>query len=416
MECRFCKADCTNDYMSPSGRHIVCLKCFKEKYFTCPVDYKTHSRSAGVLCGYTKKLVYRKNIEPRKCSFCESDFFSLSSDRCTYIDGMDTKQICHKCDTKHKRSFGSCEFCGKHFVKDKSMYSKMTPEYVSCDRCFEKSLPLKFTSVASLDGVGRTVGVEVECEPTVDSQIEMAKWMYRGGHMVTGTTDESLRGRYRVEYVSPIMRESNYEDWLDEFGDRIDARVYNRCGLHVHVSTADFTWSDINHLMMHCRNFEANYYSKIVSPSRVIYFNGEQNNAGLPMPLPREFGKLYGRKSDMMIALYGERNLLNSIKQNKRANDGRGPRYNGAIHRYQWLNIHGHFFKKAVEIRLHHGTTDKEKIRNWIALWLSVVRNVKQMGNEAAYTHPAEFLPDNLKHYYEGRMDGFKGWRIPTHI
>jgi len=198
-----------------------------------------------------------------------------------------------------------------------------------CDNCLVKKFPITFPGIKHIHGIGRQIGIEVECEPTLSSQVEMCNWFSgRKKHMLTAGIDNSLRGRYPVEYKSPILHESNFRNWLKGFSRRIDGRVYNRCGLHIHLSTDDYSWYDINLLMRYCHKYES-YFTSIVSPSRQLSNSG--NNAGLPAGILSEFGTLFHSKSELLKYLYGDPSSLYRRETgekpllNRRANESQGP-------------------------------------------------------------------------------------------
>ena len=311
-----------------------------------------------------------------------------------------------------KSSIAMCTMCGHRFWSDGSRWKELDDidkVAVSCNRCFRRgSLPIKFSGVKEITGEGRKIGIEIECEPSVNDQIRMFKW--RDRHkvaQVNGTIDTSLRGPYRVEYTSPILRESNFEDWLDTVGSKLtDAKVYNRCGLHFHISTDDASWFELNRLMRYCYIWQ-DTFAAMVSPSRLPQVASD--HSGRPLVLPPEFIHLHSSKENLLRTLYGS--LVHASQENlkgsKRANDQNGPKYPGCIHRYQWLNVHGHWYKGAIEIRLHQGTTNVSKIKRWIWLWLSIIDRVFAGCEDS----PLVLAPKHIEQYYRQRISVFSEMR-----
>lgn len=311
-----------------------------------------------------------------------------------------------------------CVWCGAHFVPQKntnllrslnkkeialhgSHDARMAVAKVNniCHGCLCNMFPLVYDQLPEIDGVGRTIGIEIECNPTLESQNKLVSWMVGGQHMVGGGIDNSLRGAFPAEFKSPILHESNYEVWVNDLCEKLEATVYNRCGLHIHIGTHDFKWIDISRLMAYCSRWEK-YFFSLVSRSRRVA-NGAAEGAGLPQKLPEGFADAFLEEEDLMMYLYGKKKLTQDELANRRANDQDGPRYEGAIHRYQWANFHGHFHKMAVEIRLHHGTTNPTKIKNWIEFWLCIFDFVKSGGDLSK--HPREVIPVHLRSYYDER-------------
>lgn len=256
----------------------------------------------------------------------------------------------------------------------------------------------------------RTIGIEIECEPTPISQIRMMAWHPERYSAINIGTDGSLRGPYPVEYTSPILHECNYTEWLEEFSKRIDAKVYNRCGLHIHVGTKDMSWAEINQIGAYCYRYEAFFFS-MVSPSRHPTLH--EGPAGCPRFLPQQYGFIFPNKASFLTMLYGRRvnfdyeQSIVRLRHSKRCNDT-GVNYpGGLINRYYWLNLHGHFFKRAIEIRLHQGTVNKDKIANWIQLWLNLIPKISSPSN---FEHnPYDLMPVHLRKYYVMRSRTLHG-------
>ena len=341
-----------------------------------------------------------------KCGQCKKDFIARNP---TCIDNG---YLCNPCAVGHGVN---CQNCGSTY-KDNELMGKLislgmeTRVHGFCVNCITASLPFTYHSHAKLEGLGRTAGIEVECDPTVQSQIDLALWGDKE-HMVTGITDGSLRGKYQCEFVSPILRESNYEWWLSELGKRLRAGVYIRCGLHIHVGTTNdkgerYSWYEMNNLMRYLKLYEGFFFS-IVSPSRRIpdVLNG--NNAGLPVTLP-DIPKFSNRET-LLDWCYGPERTLKDvgrkIHETKRCND-RNVHYNGHLNRYQWANFHGHWFKGAIEIRLHQGTANVEKMRNWMEAWFNWIPHAAQ--DDSKWQHPMKVLPKHLELYYLERIKKFK--------
>lgn len=337
----------------------------------------------------------------RKCASC-GKAYTVSGGQQTMSETM-----CFECQVKKGCS---CQNCGKPFTPNpqiRSMLMLGIDKYIYgyCPACVEKSLPFVYHGKKEVEGTGRTVGVEVECEPTVGSQLELAMWGDKE-HMVTGITDGSLRGKFPCEFVSPILHESNYEWWLGEFGKRLNAVVYMRCGLHIHIGTQEFGWFEMNNLMRYLKKYEQFFFS-VVSPSRRLPEVVNGNNAGLPVTLP-DIPAFHSRE-DLLDWCYGRSRVKQSIGSNihktKRCND-RGAKYDGNLNRYQWANFHGHWFKGAIEIRIHQGTSNVQKIANWMEFWFNIIPHAALP--EEKWKHPLKVIPKHLEVYYLDRIERFK--------
>jgi len=305
--------------------------------------------------------------------------------------------------------FIKCGYCRGFWKEDEGfeLSRDLKLNYPTCNSCLEDGhgFPVYYNGKPKHVGVGRTIGIEIECEPTVRSQIDILHWIdsKTREHMATAEEDNSLRGKQKVEYTSPILSESTYEEWLHEMCSRLKANVYNRCGLHIHLGSNDLSWLDLARIGMYCKVYEP-FFSTLVSPSRhpALMTDG----SGRPLVLPRSFLILPTTKREFLIRLYGTYpvyDYTNHVRVilNRRANDQNGPRYTGCIHRYLWVNFQSHFYRRTVEIRLHQGTVNETKIRNWIRLWLQIISAV-QRGD---MRHPYKIVSEDLKCYYTHRAE-----------
>jgi hypothetical protein len=238
----------------------------------------------------------------------------------------------------------------------------------------------------------RTVGVEIEGAWSVGAA--NALW----GMPTTGIKkDGSLRGADSFEVVSPILKSSNYQIWLDKIPwDGLD--LYSRAGIHVWFGTRDKNWTAINKLLFYCATHEREF-SSIVSPTRKLL--PKRDYTGKPMKITW-IPAIYSTKNGFLRSLYGlsgndllhERGL-SRMQFSKRANDREGHKYPGPINRTWWFNVHPHFgTRKAIEIRLLHTTNVKEVVEAWVELWLSLIDSVCDMSiNDLRSTGVAELAP-----------------------
>ena len=367
---------------------MLCKSCVPKYTFTCHITkekFVSTQPKKLYTGGYRRRSsrLYDKKLSPAGFDIARKDKKYKTCYRCKGIF-LASKQIIVPDDYDEYGLNAKCPFCALGYM------------------------PFQFNSIGQLYGCGRTIGVEFECEPTPEAQMRAYSWRGDDGlHLVTGKRDGSLRGHYPAEFVSPILHESNYEDWVDKFCSIMDATVYNRCGLHIHLGTNDFSWHDINKLMRYCYMFQPVFASMVARSRRPT---DTTDGSGRPMALPVAFATMYLNKNAMLHALYGPQEFRGgdggqcALQTNFRANDQHGPRYPGCIHRYQWLNVHGHAYKRAIEVRLHHGTTNATKTQNWIALWLHVLNHVSTLPI-SKHKHPFDYIPEYLKCYYRKRIE-----------
>lgn len=309
--------------------------------------------------------------------------------------------ICSLCENEVDSSMVNFNHIGEFY---KSNGERVCADYV-CERCAIENRIIPIKSSTPIYGTGRTVGIEIECNPTMDAfkilPLKNCDIKY----------DRSLRG-HSAEIVSPVLSESNYEEWIDDIcSTLLGSFVYKRCGLHVWIGTKDLSWMDAQNLLQYSIKWQR-YFERIVSPSRKLH--SEKSPSGSPMLIP--YIPRSQTKSGFLYALYGSfgKNLMSKrgvsmMKNSKRCNDSE-VYYNGPITRYWWLNIHGHFHRKAVEFRLHQGTTNKTKITNWVKFCMQIVERASISQN--INTEPLSLVSCDIASYYRQRSEKLHSWLV----
>lgn len=302
--------------------------------------------------------------------------------------------ICSICGNKVDSSMADFNREGEFYT---SGGEKINADYV-CESCAieGKIIPIKNSS--PIKGIGRTIGIEIECNPPMSALKVLPNINCDIKY------DRSLRG-HSAEIVSPVLSESNYEEWIDEVCSALSGSfVYKRCGLHVWIGTKDLSWIEIQNLLQYSIKWQ-NYFEKIVSPSRKLH--SEKRVSGSPMLIPNI--RMSQTKVGFLYSLYGAfgRGLMfnrrvSMMRNSKRCNDSE-VYYDGPITRYWWLNIHGHFHRKAVEFRLHQGTTNKTKITNWVKFCMQIVERASISQN--INTEPLSLVSYDIASYYRQRSE-----------
>lgn len=346
--------------------------------------------------------VTEKNHYARRCAVTQEIFYS--SARVKFSKKGE--------DLMRRKDISLCSSCGKPAKPGDSMVQAGN---MVCMSCAQESGSIYYDGCPQPPGTGRTIGVELELEVCPDGQLKVQKipgvdvqasdMLKRPVTMnlppVSAHEDGSLRGKHPVEYVSPILHESNYVGWLSNLCNAIkgNTRVYSRAGLHAHFGTSDFSWLDILKLGCHAQQYER-LYASMVAPSRW------NNNFVTHLPDFIYASKFIHSKADFMLWFYGKKCIGRDGKKSRRANEMQNRAFpNGVVHRYQWLNLHSHVFRRTVEVRLHHATAQEEKIANWCALWLNVINHIGSGGDWAA--SPLDLASGDLRVYYQRRMDKF---------
>lgn len=181
----------------------------------------------------------------------------------------------------------------------------------------------------------------------------------------TVVTDGSLpQGGYEIN-TAPARGDA----FLDEIAAitaalRTDkAGVTNACGLHVHVDARDMKAYQLRNLVRLYAALEPLLFG-VVAPSRSSSSYSKPCAAEFLMTFAGKKDK-HGIKKDIAETCYGVGTLDNkahAFKHYRLSHYGEGTR------RYYALNLHSYFFRGTVEFRMHHGTTDREKITNWALL------------------------------------------------
>jgi hypothetical protein len=169
--------------------------------------------------------------------------------------------------------------------------------------------------------------------------------------------DRSL-GRGGIEIRSPRLSGFKGEQLIRFITNRLDkycAKVNRSCGLHIHLDTADVI------SVIHLRNLWALYLAfedvlfSLLPPSRRgnryclalrRYFHAQEI---LESPTRERLEEIWYRARDSE-----EVSKLKVIKSHSS--------------RYIGLNLHSLFHANHAEIRYHSGTTDPEKILQWVNL------------------------------------------------
>lgn len=226
--------------------------------------------------------------------------------------------------------------------------------------------------------LGRTVGIEMEMNTTTTAGATLSEQAIReaiapvvGRRLGTGrgyfhsngrTWDVKSDGSCGWEVASPALT-------LDDEGDNAELRgvcdaltnvrpmVNRQCGLHVHVDCRDFNWDDMRRLIALWARYEPFFFS-LCPPSR------RRNQYCAPVRRTEWAGQDSGNWSEMNAA-------INASTETEFA---RHARTSG---RYTALNTSGWWTNGRVEFRLHSGTVNYVKIRNWTKLLCAIVARAK---------------------------------------
>ena len=194
-------------------------------------------------------------------------------------------------------------------------------------------------------------------------QIVHTGYSHNNGRVWECKTD----GSCGYEFTTPILT-------LDEEGDNAllkaacDAlktfrpRIDRNCGFHLHVSCRnavgqrDWTWQDLQRFLALWSRYEP-YLFEMLPPSR------KNNQYCAPVNKTTWTGNAHS-------TFAGVREALNTTSEQRFRS------LLGGRSRYHSLNIAHFWIRGSIEFRMHSGTVDYVKIRNWTKLILAMVARV----------------------------------------
>ena len=185
------------------------------------------------------------------------------------------------------------------------------------------------------------------------SDCDSSKWRLK--------TDSSVSGHgYGLEVVSPILQgEQGYKDLmlvLDSINNT-GATINRTCGLHVHVGVSN--WK-----IKHFRNLYKRYCKFEQAIDSVMPTSRRMSNNSYCRSTVSSFTHNDNLKNafDVIDSLRNARSISRHIGT-----------------RYTKLNIDSFWKHGTIEFRHHAGTTDTDKIANWLKLVMTMVQAADQM-------------------------------------
>lgn len=236
-----------------------------------------------------------------------------------------------------------------------------------------------------------TIGVEIECY-NINKDLIIAALQRRGIKAIaTGYNhrdskehyklghDGSIAGNDTCEVVSPILKNLSSLKEVCEVINEAGAKVNRSCGLHVHFGAAKFTLGQWLRVCKNYANIEG-IIDSFMAPSRRANSN-------------TYCGSIIRNVEDLKYA--ESRGLINSL-QDIQSIFGT---------RYKKLNVVAYNTHKTIEFRQHQGTTDFEKISNWVDFltrFLDWSLKHEEL-IEAATINALPFMTEKLRAFYNDR-------------
>lgn len=252
--------------------------------------------------------------------------------------------------------------------------------------------------------INRTFGIEIEIRTSGLTQYQIARALRDNG---IDASDErynhTTRSYWKVitdascgfELVSPVL--SGFEGLeqiktvckvLNELGAKVD----KKCGLHVHHGVSDFELKHFKNLFIFYGKFEEAIDSILPRSRRAnnAYYCGSM------------MGTFYNH--------YTYEQYVETIKSQKSISDIM------ALYstRYKKLNIQSFTKYGTIEVRHHSGTTDADKIINWVILTQLMITKAKNSRVSAKKAEGSNYdnilsLLWNLDIYRKGHDDVVTG-------
>ena len=310
------------------------------------------------------------------CDECRDENYYSCNDCCELEHIHDSylgPDDCYYCENCRDNSFSYCESCDVAEWHDEMRWVESTSMYL-CDSCYEEeccdphnhienapssvSVTHHRTEDTSKLDVKRLVGIESEVtiyNPETDNDgYAVAYYRHNIPKSWREVHDGSIEGDYGRELISSPAN-GNILDArireLTQWAHTYRATPNRSCGLHIHIDATDTDWNDLRWIALVMKKLEYNIFD-MLPPSR----RGSNWCKKVEMSF-----------EDLRDCTDGERFV-------EMYYDGYGisnEKYNDS--RYHGLNLHSRYYLGTIEFRYHSGTTNYEKIYNWIRLCNSVV-------------------------------------------
>ena len=316
-----------------------------------------------------------------ECESCSNEV--LLGDILTSSNGG---YYCSDCYYDHYTTCFDCE-CEVH--RDETYWYDDEPYCDGCEPCglsicvdrIENAEPPSRSRVAeTFDylNVKRLVGIESECVyPVQDSMYYPKNWAH--------TYDGSISPPSEYEGIEMVSSPSSGDILQQQIRDLSDwakehaATVNSSCGLHIHFDSTDLTYRQVTHIAIVYKEFEP-YLKSMMPPSR------QDSRWCKEFPLSIDDLLRVDSEEDLIDIYYES---MDSVPSADKYNDAR----------YCGFNIHSRYFHGSLEFRLHSGTTNFTKIRNWIRILNAIIE--KGIELESSKEHIDKFLGDNTEYKFK---------------
>lgn len=288
------------------------------------------------------------------CASCSESF--SHDDSCPTEDGY----VCDDCRDRH---YTNCDSCGSAVRESIEINSGTYCNSCSDDMCVCSNCGSACEELVSTDeddavcpDCARTA-VRVTLPPECDGgylgtrcfgiELEFDE-VYNNNSDWDRVYDGSLSCG-NGEFLSGPLRGVNGIDDVSRNVPRIKGKINNHCGFHLHIDMTQNTMQEARNVVMTAIGMEK-YIFGLVSKSR-------RKN--------RYCMSLHNRLVDLTNSPLDEWTYYPGYSQTLT-----GDKYHDK--RYEWINSHSYFFRGTLEIRLHQGTGNCDKVLRWTELWLKI--------------------------------------------
>ena len=294
-----------------------------------------------------------------------------------------TESGMYYCDDCYSDHYTYCYDCEIEIHRDETYYHNEEPYCDSCepcrlsmciDRIENAEPPIRSRVAETFDylNVNRLVGIEAECMyPIQDSMYYPKNWAHTYDGSINAIDDYE-----GIEMVSsPSSGDILYQQIRDlsEWAIEHEAIVNSSCGLHVHFDSTNLNYRQVAHIAIVYKEFEP-YLKSMMPPSR--------QDSRWCKEFPMSIDTLLSINSEeMLVEEYYE--YMGSVPSVDKYNDAR----------YCGLNIHSRYFHGSLEFRLHSGTLNPTKIRNWVRILNAIIE--KGIELEKSKKHIDRFLGED---------------------
>jgi hypothetical protein len=217
-------------------------------------------------------------------------------------------------------------------------------------------------------------GVEIELEDVRVKDSCLIYWDIK--------IDHSLRGELAREFVTKFpLAGHDIEKSLEEFGSNIiDANPSTRCSIHVHIDIRSWTSDHLRSFLLHWLAVER----------VLVRYSGNRESNIFCWPFYRT-----GNKKSIQHVFH----------------QGRIVRASNSYSKYTSLNFNSAISYGSLEVRIHKGEYEADKILRWIGILSKLVEYTKDYRNDLSQLPefysgrgPIEFLYDIFGDYTDNLL------------